>query len=134
MINARLLIISDLTEIESQHVQILKRVLGRDTISSESKHLNGIEPIEPYCQVLIVSNERPEHFPLLANDRGIMDKLIQVHLGDQCKIPNDKRIPNIGSMLTLIIAEVFNWVIYAPKDLLQYYIRADEIARTIRDR
>jgi hypothetical protein len=44
-----LLIVSDLQTIDKRQVQLLKQLLGRDTISKEIKYDPSIGVVAPYC-------------------------------------------------------------------------------------
>jgi hypothetical protein len=86
------LVVSDLTKITQKQIEVLKRVLGHDTLKHEKSHsaraLLRAQPrceflhikiisdyfymkkkyeiefdmIAPYCQVIMISNHPPSHF------------------------------------------------------------------------
>ena len=123
----RLLIVSDLTEITPKQKDVLKRVLGRDSLTQEQKYESDIGMMEPYCQTLIVSNTPPEGFDLFASDQAVLDKLIVVKLGAELIIPPEFQIANIGRMLDRVCTDIFNWAVHCKEENLQYFIRAVEL-------
>jgi hypothetical protein len=122
--NCQLLIISDLIHLNSKQLEVLKRVLGRDTITSERKYHQEFGIISPNCQVLIISNFPPEHFFLFANDQAILDKLIKVYLGPQYQIPQPLQVPNIGDKLDPFLPDLMNWSMYLQAQALSLFTRA----------
>lgn len=122
--NCQLLIISDLIHLNSKQLEVLKRVLGRDTITSERKYHQEFGVISPNCQVLIISNFPPEHFYLFANDQAILDKLIKVYLGPQYQIPQPLQVPNIGDKLDPFLPDLMNWSMYLQAQALSLFTRA----------
>jgi len=103
-----IVIVSDLTQITNKQVEVLKRVLGRDTLTHETKYLSEFGIISPSCQILIISNKGPNEFPLFGNDQAIMDKLIKVYLGPVLQIPSKLQLPNIATSLDRYISDIFN--------------------------
>lgn len=122
--NCQLLIISDLIHLNSKQLEVLKRVLGRDTITSERKYHQEFGIISPNCQVLIISNFPPEHFHLFANDQAMLDKLIKVYLGPQYQIPQQLQVPNIGDRLDPFLPDLMNWAMYLQDKALSLFTRA----------
>jgi hypothetical protein len=120
----QILIVSDLTQITQKQVEVLKRVLGRDTLTHERKYESEFGVISPTCQVLIISNKKPADFYLFGQDQAIMDKLIKVYLGPEFQITSQFQIPNIATRLDRYISDIFNWAMYCPPHVLQFFIRA----------
>jgi len=122
-----LLIVSDLTQITNKQIEVLKRVLGRDTLSVQKKYESEFGVISPYCQILFISNFPPSHFYLFNQDQAIMDKLIKAYLGPKLQISATDQVANIGSLLDPFVVDILNWAVHTPQPLLRYFIRAIEL-------
>jgi len=109
LVNKKLLIVSDLVYLGKQHVDVIKRILGRDTITMEKKFDPTIGVIEPSCQVLIISNEAPTQMPLIAGDQAILDKLIVVEYPPESKIPQNLQTPELARLIVPYLVDIVNW-------------------------
>ncbi len=67
--NCEVLVVSDLTQINSKQIEVLKRILGRDTLTHEKKYESEFGVISPYCQVILISNFPPTHFKFFSDDQ-----------------------------------------------------------------
>jgi hypothetical protein len=105
--NTRLLIVSDIIELTAKQVDVIKRILGRDTFTKEEKFLSEYGTISPFCQVLFISNFPPRSFPLFAKDQAILDKLIQVQFTADLQIPAHLQIPNMSRLLDVVCSDFF---------------------------
>lgn len=123
----QVLVVSDLTQITPKQIEVLKRVLGRDTLTHEKKYESEFGVIAPYCQVLIISNHPPSHFWLFNSDQAVMDKLIKVYLGPQYQIPSKFQIANLGTRIDKYLPDIFNWAMFCKHTLLKYFIRAVDL-------
>lgn len=90
--DAQVLIVSDLTEITSKQRDVLKRILGRDTLTMEEKFKNEFGTI---LTVSIISNYPPKHFKNFSEDQAILDKLIQVYLPPELQIESRFQVANL---------------------------------------
>lgn len=122
--NCEVLIVSDLTRITEKQVEVLKRVLGRDTLTHERKFESEFGVIAPYCQILIISNHPPQNFYLFSEDQAIMDKLIKVYLGPKNQVDPDLQIGNMSQHLDRYMSDILNWVLHPTQKMLQPFIRA----------
>lgn len=122
--HTRLLIVSDLVELTAKQVEVLKRILGRDTFTKEEKYQSEYGVISSFCQVLFISNFPPKSFPLFAKDQAILDKLIQVQLTSDLQIPAHLQIPNMSRLLDGVCSDIFNWAIHCNPNVLLHFIRA----------
>jgi len=129
LVNKKLLIVSDLVYLGKQHVDVIKRILGRDTITMEKKFDPTIGVIEPSCQVLIISNEAPTQMPLIAGDQAILDKLIVVEYPPESKIPQNLQTPELARLIVPYLVDIVNWALSCPKAVLRNHIRALEYNR-----
>ena len=95
--NCQLLIISDLQQMNLKMLQFIKQILGRDTISKQIKYDPEHGTISTYCQVLIISNHKPQDFREFREDKATLDKLIHVEFPPEAAIPQDLQIANLAS-------------------------------------
>lgn len=121
--NCDLLILSDVQHMTKDLVGLFKALVGRDSIAKERKYEKEISLINPSCQLIIVSNFPPSNFPQIANDEGMMDRIIQVTFDESDRIPADLQLANLEVYLKKMIPDVFNWAIHSPPELFQYHIR-----------
>jgi hypothetical protein len=105
---------------------LLKKVLGRDSISLEIKHVQGVGTFRPTCQVLFISNKRPEDFPIIASDRAFMDKLTVVEYKDSSIIKPEHQIASLKQQLNHFMVDLFNWAMTAPERNLKLLVRSVE--------
>jgi phage/plasmid-associated DNA primase len=71
-----LLILSDVQTISKEVVGLLKAIVGRDTITLQKKYEQDIKCISPYCQVIIINNYPPSHFPEVSGDEPYYSRRI----------------------------------------------------------
>lgn len=121
------LIVSDLQLLLKQHTDVFRRILGRDQLTFEEKYVQGFDMIEPYCQVMIVSNEPPQSYTLFSEDQALLDKLIRVYLGPELQIPTDLQVADMREHLNPYMSDIFNWSVHVPKAELQHFIRAVDL-------
>lgn len=124
---ARVLLVSDLTEISPKQRDVLKRLLGRDTFTKETKFKNEYGLISPYCQVIIISNYPPRHFDMFAHDQALLDKLIRVYLGPELAIKSEHQIADLKNRLDSYCPDLFNWAVHCKSENLRYFIRAVDL-------
>jgi hypothetical protein len=122
--NAKLLLVSDVEILTAVHKEVLKNIIGHDTLSIQRKYESREITISRKCQVIFVSNKPPTEFPDLMLDAAIVDKLIILEYKSEDRIPPENQIANLKSFLPAVMSEVFNWVMYAPKELLHLHVRA----------
>ncbi len=122
--NAKLLVISDVEYLTKPQKDILKRLLGRDSLTFEVKNVHGVKTFTPKCQVLFVSNLAPEQFGLLATDEAFMEKIIPVQYDYSSTLDPDHQIAGLRNMLDGYIPELMNWAALAPTRNLQFTVRA----------
>ena len=120
MVNKKLLIVSDLVYLGKQHV--IKRILGRDTITMEKKFDPTIGIIEFSCQVLIISNEAPTQMRLIAGDQAILDKLIVIEYPPESKIPPNLQTPELACLVVPYLVDI--WALSCPQSVLRNHIRS----------
>lgn len=123
--SCELLIVSDLIKLTPDLVGVLKRILGRDSLTKEEKNKRGISVIEPSCQVVFVSNFAPDSFPLIAGDPAIMQKLIIIKMEDSEVIPAALQVANLRDTLSMFIPDIINWAMTAPESLLRNSVRGE---------
>ena len=121
--NCHLLILSDVQSISKDVVGLLKALVGRDSIALQQKYVQDIHVINPCCQVMIVSNFPPEHFPDVWNDEGMMSPIIHVEFSDSDRIPPELQISNLSDYLKPMMSDIFNWCIHAPSELFLFHVR-----------
>jgi len=125
--NCSVLIVSDLQMLLKSHTDVFRRILGRDQLTSEEKYVSGFEIVEPYCQVIIISNEPPDAYSLFQRDQALLDKLIKVYLGPELQIPTDLQIADLREHLHVLCSDIFNWAIHLKRSDLQHFIRAVDL-------
>lgn len=121
---AKLLVVSDLEVITPQQKEALKAVMGRDTLVLQEKYKKHEIFINPYGQIVFVSNRPPSDFTELITDQAVLDKLIILEYKEEDRIPPEYQIADLSKRLAPLIPEIFNWALYAPRELQDFYIRA----------
>jgi hypothetical protein len=121
--DARLILISDLNTVTPQLIQLLKQILGRDTLDSEKKNVQETSAINSYAQVLIPSNKRPTDFSLIREDEALLEKIVEVHYPSYASIPPHLQVANFQDHFHVFMKDIFNWAIHAPKSCLNMHVR-----------
>lgn len=87
--NCDFFILSDVQSMRKEVVGLFKALLGRDSLAKERKYDPEITSVNPSCQVMSVSNYAPSQFPEVANDEGMMDRILQGRFDESDRIPSD---------------------------------------------
>lgn len=124
LMQARVLIVSDFEQLSRAQKDIIKRVLGRDTLTMEEKNVTGIQTFQPYCQVIFVSNLAPSAFKELLKDQAVLDKLIILEYFNDEQIPASLQVADLRENIEFLVPHLVNWAVYAPRELLQLHVRA----------
>jgi hypothetical protein len=124
LVNIKIAIVSDLDSLNLEQKDILKRALGRDTITYENKHMNGTLTFKPKCQFIFVSNKAPAEFPLICSDRAFMDKVTLFGFSNDAQIPPELQIADLREQLDDYMPDIINWSLHLPKKNLDYFVRA----------
>lgn len=122
--NCQLLIISDVGEITTQMMEVLRPLLGRDELATQQKFEQGQGRLKPKCQVIFTSNHPPSHYPLLRNEPGIMDKFSVVEMKVTEVVPPHLRKASFADSLDMVVVDMMNWGMTAPKKVMQNFIRS----------
>lgn len=122
--NCRVLLISDLKELSPASVATLKVILGRDTLSTQEKYVQGVGLIEPYLTVVMISNIDLDNFWALKHDQAIMDKLLHFRFTAEDVVPAQYQIADFREAIPMYISDLANWAMSAPKEAIESQKRA----------
>jgi len=119
--NKKLLLISDVERIPKDMIESLRTILGRDQLYYEVKHENVYEFIEPFCQVLIISNKSPDQFPLIWERSELREKITPLKFS--YPIPQKLMISNLKDNLDKLAIAFFLWAMFTPRFFLAQQTR-----------
>lgn len=126
-----LCLVSDMSILTESQSEVLRRILGRDKMSLEIKHVQGITHFTPYCQLLVVSNRPPEAFDVFRDDPAYLQKLIPIKLDKFDVIPAELQKGDFNQKIVGLMSDLANWVIYTPHELLTFLSRGIRFQREL---
>lgn len=123
--NTKLIIVSDISKLSSEMVEMLRKILGRDTLYAEDKHKSGYHVVEPFAQVVFTSNDGPECFPEIFQKPGLKDKVTAIRFNSS--IPEDLMISDMTPIITRFANHLFTWGMLTPQVFLDQQVRGKTI-------
>lgn len=117
----KLLLISDVERIPKDMIESLRIILGRDQLYYEAKHENVYDFIEPYCQVIIISNKSPDQFPLIWERSELREKITSLKFS--YPISQKFMISNLKNHLEQLAIPLLLWSLFTPRFFLKQQTR-----------
>jgi Family of unknown function (DUF5906) len=117
----KLLLISDVERMPKDMIESLRTILGRDQLYYEVKHQNVFDFIEPFCQVIIISNKSPDQFPLIWERIELREKITPLKFSHP--IPQRLMISNLKNYLDKMAFAFFLWAMFTPRFFLKQQTR-----------
>nr|YP_009310763.1 putative phage- or plasmid-associated DNA primase [Oedocladium carolinianum]YP_009310797.1 putative phage- or plasmid-associated DNA primase [Oedocladium carolinianum]AOT84347.1 putative phage- or plasmid-associated DNA primase [Oedocladium carolinianum]AOT84354.1 putative phage- or plasmid-associated DNA primase [Oedocladium carolinianum] len=121
LVDAKLLLVSDVNKLTNDMIEILRVVLGRDQLYAERKHTNEYFTIRPYSQVLIISNKSPNDYPNIFTRPELRDKITTIEFKES--IPQEFMISNIEEYIIKYSFSFFLWAMFTPRYFLEQQVR-----------
>lgn len=120
--DAKLITISDVSKLTTDMIELLRCILGRDSIYGEKKHENGTYNIRSCALVIISSNSDPNEYPQIMGVPEIRDKITTLKFNHM--IPQEFMVGNMEKQLEKYMWHFFLWSMFTPSFFLEQQTRA----------
>lgn len=130
--DAKLIHVSDINRVGMDMVDMLRKILGRDTMYGEIKHKTGKIDVQPFAQVVITSNDGPKHFPEIFTKAGFKDKITLLEFKNS--LTEDQMIPDMYPTLIKYSNHYIIWGLFTPQIFLDQQVRAKTMSNYIQSR
>ena len=121
LVDAKVLVINEVTELKGQAISMINQMLGNDVYSSTKKYANQLDNVRFEGTIVLATNLEPAS--LFTNQPALVDRFLVIGYKGRQGNPN----PLLPKVLQSKAPQLINWFMSVERDVLKKIVRTGDI-------